>query len=259
MLNYQSGLSFLGIIVAAFLASAQAQEVVVQTSTIDALLNGVYDGETTVAEVLAWGDIGLGTFNALDGEMVVVDGECYQIDASGKCNRMKPTDHTPFAATTRFDCDIQVQLPSGTTYEQAKTLLDTKIASENLFYAVRIDGTFKHMKTRSVPRQQKPYQPLAEVVKQQPIFEMENIKGTIVGFRCPPFTKGINVPGYHLHFISDDRSCGGHILDFTVESAAGALDETRGFTMILPENEDFIATNLNQDQSQELKSVEHGD
>ena len=84
------------------------------------------------------------------------------------------------------------------------------------FYAVMIQGEFSYVKTRSVPAQEKPYPPLAEVTKNQPTFEFTDVTGTMVGFRCPPYVTGINVPGYHLHFLTDDRTAGGHLLEFTV-------------------------------------------
>ncbi|MFO7945486.1 MAG: acetolactate decarboxylase, partial [Armatimonadota bacterium] len=184
----------------AALAGTAERETLCQTSTINALLDGIYDGSVTYGALSERGDFGIGTFNGLDGEMIAFDGQIWQIKADGKAYEVADTMHTPFAAMTFFDADITAPVPAGTTFEQLGEIIDNLTPGPNLFYAVRVDGSFEYMKTRSVPGQQKPYPPLVEVTRNQPEFEFDNITGTIAGFRCPAFVKGINVPGDHLHF-----------------------------------------------------------
>ncbi|MCK5739896.1 acetolactate decarboxylase, partial [bacterium] len=128
--------------------------------------------------------------------------------------------------------------------------------SLNRFYAIQVHGTFSFIKTRSVPRQTEPYPPLAEVAKTQPEFEYEQTTGTLAGFRCPAFVKGINVPGYHLHFLSDDHQTGGHVLAFTLAHGTVQLDETTDFQLRLPEGAAFEQTDLTNDQTAALEKVE---
>ncbi len=86
---------------------------------------------------------------------------------------------------------------------------------------------------------------------------MRDISGTIVGFRCPPFVQGINVSGYHLHFISRNREKGGHVLEFEIESAECAIDVINRYTLVFPQKEsEFSRTDLGRDRSKELKEVE---
>ena len=205
-----------------------------QTSTIDALLAGVYDGEMSCGELLSHGDFGIGTFDHLDGEMVVLDGTIYQVKIDGQVYQPSKNMKTPFAGVCFFASDQEVTLGPGYNYEGLKTLLDENIPNQNLFVAVKIEGFFKRMKVRSVPAQSKPYQPLAQVIKDQKIFELEEVIGTIVGFRSPPFVKGINVPGYHFHFLDQERQAGGHILDLETLSGTCQLDILNTFTLILP-------------------------
>ncbi len=220
------------------------QETLTQISTIDALLNGIYDGETNLKQVAEFGDFGIGTFQALDGEMIVLDGTVYQVTSDGKVLLPAGDKKTPFAAVTFFEPDVTHNFPSGTNFKSFEQLLDTLIPTENIFYGVKIKGNFEKVKTRSVPRQKKPYPPLKEVAKTQPVFEFENIEGTMVGFRCPPYVKGVNVPGYHLHFLTKDKTGGGHVLDFTTGNIQVTVDYTSKFTLILPEQENFYATDL---------------
>lgn len=238
------------------------RETLAQVSTIDAILAGDYDGKRTCGELLRYGDLGIGTFHALDGEMIVLDGVVYQVDARGEVFAMPDDARTPFACVTFFEPDIKLEIQQNTTgfvtdLECLMNLVDERADAKNLFLAVRIDGWFTRVKTRSVPAQAKPYPPLVEVTKNQPEFEYKCVHGTIVGFRCPAFVKGINVPGYHLHFITDDRTGGGHVLDLVLDSGEVTIDVTPNFYLTLPAgHEAFQELDLSADRAEELEKVE---
>ena len=230
---------------------------IIQTSTIDALLAGAYDGSMTCGELLRYGDLGIGTFDRLDGEMVLVDGCVFQVRDDGNVYRPDTRVKTPFAAVCDFSPDRSAAFDQGADYDDVRQALDKLVPNQNLFCAVRMAGTFARMHTRSVPAQDKPYPPLAQVTSHQPEFEMKNVSGQIVGFRCPAYVKGINVPGYHLHFISDDRTCGGHILDFEIAQAKGEVDLCDRFLLLLPQDDElFGAVDLSKDRAGELEEVE---
>jgi len=232
-------------------------DILFQISTIDALLNGAYDGEMTFGELKRHGTFGLGTFDGLDGEMIGLEGKFYQIKADGIAYPVTDSMKTPFAVVTSFETDKTTSLENGTDYEQLKVYLDELIPNRNIFYAIKIKGTFKYIKARSVPRQNKLYPPLVEVVKDQTIFEFHNVSGTIVGFRCPDFIKGVNVPGYHFHFITDKRKAGGHLLACQLQKVTIAIDYTPQFYMILPQKNGAPHKSVpTTDRSEELKKVE---
>ena len=230
---------------------------VYQTSTIDALMAGVYDGDLTLRELRRHGDLGIGTFDDLDGEMVLLDGEFHQIKADGGVYAPALDAETPFAAVCAFRPDKTVSLPEGAELADVEALIDRAAPNRNLFQAIRIEGHFKTMRTRSVPAQTRPFPPLKEVVaNQQAVFEMENISGTVLGFRCPAFVAGVNVPGYHLHFISRDRARGGHVLAFKLVTGRAQVDALDRFAMKLPATEDFATADLARDRQQDLQGVE---
>jgi acetolactate decarboxylase len=229
---------------------------IVQFSPIDALMDGVYDGDFTVGELKRHGDFGLGTFNALDGEMVVEQGVVYQVRSDGSVHRMADGEHTPFAVVASFKPEHKLDIPAGLTMDELERFLDARLPSANLFYAVRLEGTFRSLKARSVPRQHRPYPPLAEAAKQQAVFDFEQVPGVVLGFRSPPFVKGLNVPGYHLHFLRADRKAGGHVLDFRVERAVLAWQALDDFRLLLPKGGDFAGADLARDREQELNQVE---
>lgn len=237
--------------------NAPPPNTVSQVSTINALLAGVYDGDKDLHYLKRHGDFGIGTFDALDGEMVFWQGEFYQVRADGKVYRPKMATGTPFAAVAWFRPDCTLKLKAGDNYAAVVKQLDRYCLNKNLFYAVALEGDFSYMKTRSVPKQHKPYPPLVKVTANQPVFKMHNVNGVILGFRCPAYVKGINVPGWHLHFISSDRTRGGHVLDFKVAKAAGSIDEQFRFYMTLPhDSAGFRQVDLGQDRSAELHAAE---
>ena len=233
------------------------RETLVQISTIDALLNGVYDGVMTMGTLEEYGDFGIGTFESLDGEMVGFDSNFYQVKADGIAYAVSDSMKTPFACVTFFDEDREEKVPEHLSYPQLQEFLDALLPTGNIFYAIKIEGTFSYMKTRSVPGQQKPYPPLVEVTKNQPVFEFNDIQGTIAGFRCPTYVDGVNVPGYHLHFLTGSKDAGGHILEFETKEAVASIDYTSEFLMILPDKDSaFYGIDLNQDKQGELEEVE---
>ncbi len=247
---------FLIILSAQGCSLKQEREVIYQTSVIGALMQGVYDGEVSIAELKQQGDLGLGTFNALDGEMVVVDGRVFQVKYDGSVVEAADSMKTPFAVVTFFDADQTLELVDVPDMNQLKVSIDQTLPTPNILYAVRIDGDFEYVKTRSVPRQSPPYPALTDVVKDQSIFEFHDVQGTIVGFRSPQYIKGINVPAYHLHFITDDRGAGGHLLECKVKRADVMLDITPGLFLNIPQDRAFYEVPLGDDLQHQLERVE---
>ena len=256
MMRRWSWLVWVAVVVILAGCAGPAQNTLFQASTIDALLVGVYDGDVSLRELQRNGDFGIGTFDHLDGEMVLLEGQFYQVRADGRVYPPDLSMGTPFAAVCQFQSDRKLAIPGGLDMAGVETWLDREWPQQNLFQAIRIDGHFKQMRTRSVPAQSRPYPPLKDVAATQPVFERENIPGTIVGFRCPSFVAGVNVPGYHLHFISQDRSFGGHILDFEVLTGLVRVDELDRFVMRLPLTDDFAMADLSHDRQEELAGVE---
>lgn len=231
------------------------KDVLFQVSTINVLLDGGFDGMMTVGDLRKFGDTGIGTFDKVDGEAVILDGAAYQAMADGKVRPAFDAMTTPFACVTFFQADETLDLKAQPSLDALKAALDARLASKTVFYAVRIDGAFASVKYRSVPKQAKPYPKLAEVTKNQPVFERSAIKGTLVGFWCPELARAFNVPGWHLHFLSDDRQSGGHLLDCSLAAGRAQIDLTSEFFVKLPiEGADAAAAA--SDRSEELKAVE---
>jgi acetolactate decarboxylase len=237
--------------------SKTPENTLTQVSTIDALLAGAYDGILTCSELSDYGDFGIGTFDRLDGEMIMKDGRIYQVRSDGTIAMPSGEVKVPFASVSHFNPDTTFVVRGETDFKCMEEIINRSTPDMNRFYSIQIRGTFESMKTRSVPPQVKPFPPLVEVIKEQPVFEMTHVTGMIVGFRCPAFLKGVNVPGYHLHFICDSLNRGGHILAFKTDSVEIDLDALNRFVLILPDEESgFAKIDLGRDREGELERVE---
>lgn len=239
-----------------FYNSSAKTNTLTQLSTIDGLISGLYDGTMSIGQLKNLGSFGIGTFSALNGEMVMFDSKCYRISSDGAVAEVTDTVFTPFAAVTTFKNDQTIQVARPMSYAELCGYIDSLIPSTNLFYAVRIAGTFATIKTRSVPLQSKPYPILTEVVKTQPTFEFNHATGTLIGFRCPTYTKGISVPGYHFHFISSDLARGGHLLDCSIKKATVRVDCLMKFELILPQDRGFYDARFGESATGNIEKVE---
>jgi acetolactate decarboxylase len=194
------------------LHAGREPHVLFQASTITALLEGSYDGDLSFAELAEHGDLGLGTLDRLDGEMIALDGRFYQADVDGMVTEISPDMKTPFAVVSGFTPSLDTTIDGPLEHREMLVALDQLIPSDAASCAIRIDGRFELVRARSVPRQSPPYRPLTEVVAEQHVFELTEVTGTMLGFRFPDYAEGIEVSGHHLHFISEDRRRGGHVL-----------------------------------------------
>jgi len=240
------------------LAEAGHDAEIYQFSTISALLEGVYDGDVTIADILRHGDFGLGTFNRLDGEMVILDGVCYRLRADGTATRAALTDRTPFAAVTRFHTDFEIAIQTRTERAEVIGAIDHKIKSANLIYAIRITGRFAELHTRTVMEQKPPYPPLTQATEGQAETRFSDATGVLVGFRTPEFQQGISVAGYHLHFLNEDRTGGGHVLDFSLEHGDIAVSGASQLHLSLPTSGAFLDAQLSGDDLGERISKAEG-
>lgn len=228
-------------------AARNKENMIYQTSLMSALLSGVYEGETTMADLLKRGDFGLGTFNELDGEMIAFNSQVYQLRSDGSARAASPQQKTPFAVMTWFKPQYRLRIDSLTSRQELHQIIDQKIPSDNLFCALRIDGHFRHAHTRTVPRQTPPYRAMTDVLDDQPVFRFNSRAGVLVGFRTPQHMQGINVAGYHEHFITDDRQGGGHLLDYQLEQGVLTFGEIHKLMIDLPADSAFLNADLHPD------------
>jgi len=211
-------------------------------SVLKALDNGVLEGSMKVSDLLEHGDHGLGTFNGLNGEMIVLDHKVYRITPEGEVVEARDDILIPYTIVSFFEPDktISQEGDENVDYNNLKSMMDTLLPSRNQFYAFRITGNFMHIKCGGVDIQEKPYdKTILEILADRPLYEKEDISGTLVGFWCPDYIGDINTKGFHLHFLADDRSMGGHLIAFEASSLDIQYDIKSGYKIILPDTEEF--------------------
>jgi acetolactate decarboxylase len=226
------------------LHAAREPHVLFQASTIGALLDGAFDGDLSFAELSEHGDLGLGTLNRLDGEMIALDGEFFRADVDGGIHRVPAQAKTPFAVVTRFEAEIDERLEGRLSHEELLARVDELLPANAPSCALRLDGRFELVRARSVPAQSPPYRPLVEVVADQHVFELEDVSGTMLGFRFPAYVEGIEVSGYHLHFVDDDRGRGGHVLGSRSSGLRARIDLSQDLHVELPPRVDLADPDL---------------
>ena len=225
------------------------------STPINAIVEGFYLDKTTIGDVKAHGDFGLGTFNHLDGEMILLDGKAYQITAAGEVLAIADDEKTPFACVTFFHPDTWDDLPSGTSPYGVFDLLDSLIPSPNMLYALRIDGIFDYVKTRAIPRTEN-YLPLVEAAKNQIVFEFKDVEGSIAGFYTPAFMASLNAPGYHLHMLTSDRRQGGHLMECRLHQARIGIQHVPKLEVDLPLTLDYLTADFLRDTKHDLDQAE---
>lgn len=227
-----------------------------QVSTSSALVEGVYQGAVTVKTLREHGDHGLGTFDHIDGEMIVLDGRFFQVRSDGSVRECEDGALTPFAVITHFVPEPATRLSECPDFDRLCARFDDLRSSDNLFYTLRVDGRFATIHTRAMCRTEEGV-PLLQAAAHQPEFTFHDIAGTLVGFWSPNYAKTLNVPGYHLHFISDDRTHGGHVLGCSGADLQLQIESSGDYRIVLPANVDFLAADLRRDSSADLERAEH--
>jgi acetolactate decarboxylase len=205
-----------------------------QLTPYNTFITGKYAGVMPYSELEKHGDFGTGTFDGLDGEMVAVNGEFYQIPSTGVPRRAEPTQTAPYATINFFHADRTFTV-SSLNYTQLKSYLDGQLGmSSDVIYGVKVVGSFDWAQTRSPQKQSEPYLNITEALKTQSVFNLSNVSATAVGYWFPSSMNGIDYAGYHIHFITDDRSAGGHLLDCIINNATVEVDIINSYNLVLP-------------------------
>ena len=235
----------------------QTDAAVTQFAVLDALLAGAYESGIRVDEATAIGDFGLGCVDHLGGEVVILDGTAIECTLDGPPVAMGGDDILPFAIVCRFP-DVPAADLLERDFAGFAASVEGRLASRNLFHAVRFDGVLSDVRVRVTPRQHHPFPRLADVTSQQVETVARGIRGTVVGFWTPAIYQGIAVAGLHLHFLSEDRGLGGHVLDLAVDAGELRVAAFARLDLRLPTDELFLRTELTHAEDHRIVAVEGG-
>ena len=230
----------------------------IRASTLNALMLGNFDKTVSVKDFLHHADTGIGTYTGLDGEAIFEDGVAYKATADGKVSVMQPEDGVAFGTVAKFDESVpEVELKNISDIETLKQALEPYVKDDqNIFYMIKAKGVFKTMHVRSCFASEKPYPTLSEVAQDQREFHFENTRGDVIAVWCPKYVNGINLPGWHFHYLSGDKTQGGHILGLSADSLRVKINKIERFDLTLPQNPEFAKRDLCEDLSAKTAAVE---
>lgn len=234
-----------------------------QVSTLQALALGYLRKVVTVEELLTHGNTGLGTFEDLDGEMIALDGHCYRAGSDGNVNEVDVKTGVPFSVVSQLQGARSWDWGEIASSDALVEELNKKIEEHfglNSMHVVRIDGTFDLIDARSeLPSRKSQHVTLKELLsKTQYAFKFENIKGSVICLYFPDYMDGINLPGWHLHFISEDRQKGGHVFNLKMHEGHVRMDKISRIELQLPTEASFDTYALKMMSQKEVESVEQG-
>ena len=233
-----------------------------QVSTLQALAMGYSRAVITVEELLRHGDTGLGTFEDVDGEMIVADGRCFRATANGMVVEAPQELGVPFSSVSFLRGVRSFSLEAMSCIDRLKTVLTQRIEEDfglNSMHMVRIDGYFERICARSESGQRTQHVTLKEMLDgNQQDFFFEEIQGTLVCVYYPDYMDGINAPGWHLHFLSADRTLGGHVFDLSLRSGQARMDKISHIEIQLPSSPAFDTYSLKNASQDEIRQVEQG-
>lgn len=214
-----------------------------QISLLQALVNGYFDGVIESSELKKYGDTAIGTFDGADGELIMLDKVIYKANVDGSVSVID-NDLIPFSNVTTFVTDDKINLKVNDINELKEKLNKYNSSNKNMFICIKINGLFKQITVRSIPKQTKPYKNLNYVVEhEQKTYTYDNIEGTIVGFCFPYYLDKINSSDYHMHFISSDKTKGGHVLGLTFDNLDCLISVKNRLELILPNTSSFKDSN----------------
>ena len=235
------------------------RETINQIALLQSLTLGHFDGSITVGELKKLGDTGIGTFDGLNGEMILLNGVMYRANENLQINVVDDSVTVPFSNVTFFEKDFAVKLQNIGSKNSLETKFNKLVEKHgaNSFYMVKIPAQFNSITVRSEEGQVKPYPTLVQALNAtQKERTFSNINGTIVGLYCPAYMSGLNTAGWHFHFVSTDKHWGGHVLEVDIKSGRAEFDKTDNFNLRLPDKENFHNLNLAQDLSADIHKAE---
>ena len=227
-----------------------------QISLFSVLLSGRYGGVIRVDELKKLGGMAIATMDRLDGEMQMIDGVVYQACADGSVHLPNDDETVPFGTVADFRAEQSIRLADIPSYEFFEKQMAERCPLENIPLAIHFTGDFHRMKVRAVARQEKDGVGLAEAAKNEAVFDLADCSGDLVGFRLPEYVRGVNAPGWHLHFMDAARQHGGHVVNFSLRAGELRFCHADDFQIRLPDPETFSGLDLNRDWSKDLKRAE---
>lgn len=226
---------------------------------IDAFIGGLYKGSLPIKELKLKGDFGIAAPDMLDGELTMLNGKVYQTKATGEVNVVDNEYKTPLSTVTFFEANMTFYVNNATEQKDLLETIENRLTNKNVMYAVKITGDFSNMRTRAFPPvKEEPFPALSTILDRQQFFNIQNTKGTLVGYHLPEYLNGIQMSGFHFHFLSADTKKGGHVLDFKGMNLKIEIAELKSFEFETPTTNDFQNFQFRKKHNEDLERIEQG-
>ncbi|MCF8999170.1 acetolactate decarboxylase [Acinetobacter nectaris] len=214
-----------------------------QFSTIGALMSGYFYPDQDVSEVCSCSSIGLGCSEKLNAELTISDGKLYTATAEKSLESHTSALFVPFYQVTNFNNYKQYQILE-TTQDTLEQTIKHIILLKNNFVAVKIKAHFTNLVLRR-PYASDKMRNIEDVSNNQLVSQYKDISGCLIGFWTPELFGRISVPGFHLHFLSDDLMISGHVLSYHFDSAELQIEEKRTIEIMNPNRSEFAELDIN--------------
>lgn len=233
-----------------------------QVSTLQALALGYSRKVVTVGELMKHGEAGLGTFEDVNGEMIAIDGKCFRAMEDGTVEQSHDERGVPFAEVAYMDGCREFELSGDYDMQKLKDELNNRIEEDfglNSMHVIQISGTFEKIYARSEAPYRSHHVSLKEMLETtQKSFEFSQISGSLVGVYYPDYMDGINAAGWHLHFVNNERTKGGHVYEIKMKQGKVRLVKKSRIEIQLPKDAAFDTYALKNASDKEIKQVEQG-
>lgn len=224
----------------------------------EALIGGLHEGTISVKSLKQKGDFGLGAPGMLDGELTILDGKAYQTTSDGDTTILKDDHMIAFSSVTFFEADLISHINTTTSRESLFRIIANTLENKNAMYAIKITGEFGYIKTRAFPPTEAPFPILSTILDKQKVFNFNNAQGTLIGYFLPEYLNGINMSGFHFHFLSADKKQGGHLLDFTAENLKIEVAQLKSMELEVSSDTSFQQFQFRNKHNDDLEKVGRG-
>lgn len=215
---------------------------IIQFSTIGALMSGFTDGDLYLEELHNDHLFGLGCSCGVSGELTVYEGDVWEATAGEKVSLLK-NSFIPFIQLTEFKPDRSFNCVQVDDQNFAQKL-NQHIPIANIFIAVNLRAKFDEIVIRRPQRTQDTDRTISEMAETQQVNQLSEIKGQLIGFWTPELYGRISVPGFHFHFLSDDKKISGHVLSFRAEDAIAYFQAKDTIEIKNPMSEKYLHMDL---------------
>ena len=233
-----------------------------QVSTLQALVAGYTRSVVTVQELERLGNVGLGTFEGVDGEMILLDGVCYRACQDGTVARPAPGVGVPFASVASVQGGTSFELGEAAGIDALKHELTCRIDDAfalNSIHVATVSGTFDSVSARSESAYKADHVTLKDMLATtQREFVFERLQGTLVCVYHPDYMDGINAPGWHVHFLSQDHTRGGHVFELSMTCGRAVMHKIDRIEIQLPATPAFDTYSLKETTQNDIAEVEQG-